>query len=291
MSLFNFNFYSGEVLGQNSSGIITFIEPIIATALGFLLAKGYDWLGGRKKINRAGEDLINEIHLLRNPIDKQVFSINEAIKILKQEKTVSPPLNFIFSLNTERVNFINRTDVVEFFDKYYSGNRFLAREKVNNIYAALEVITNNSKMLETLYNAFFERAEVETDKYKENNGLILRRLTHLAGEIARRDILPDSDPFYNKIHTLWKDNFGTSEPIDLFVKNKTFNIPLSEFLSNNFTDERVIDFNDFNYKCLDAYNCLDDLKKELILKFEIIITSLNTQFTELLKNIKDIKKK
>src|ERR1700722_10908475 len=123
MAYFDFNFYTGDVYGETTSSIIEFLKIIGGAIFGIAITKGVELFGERKRIKRTGEDLINEVLLLEEPIKKQIKSINELIALLKEEKTNTPILTYTLSLNTSRVKEINRNDVSKFFERHYKDRK------------------------------------------------------------------------------------------------------------------------------------------------------------------------
>jgi|SRR6185312_5434109 len=286
MSLFDFNFYSGDVHGESPSSMMEFFKIIGGAIFGIAVTKGYEWLGDKKRIKRSGTDLINEVLLLEEPIKKQVESVNNLIVLLKEEKTNIPQLTVSHSLNTSRIKEINRSDVVKYFEGHY-GNRKMSRKKVNQIYVSLDIIYYNHEQTKILFNSFLERGMICLQKCKESTDKMAHTIASYQSELQKRGVKIESDNLIYQLSLLFKTTFKQEESVDFILIKNSFYGQVSKILNDNRTDDRVSPISALSYNCNEAIKEYENLKKEIIFKFSKINESLEEQMEDLIEYTKE----
>jgi|GEM_PF-2196869 len=293
MSLFDLNFYSGDIHGQASSSWVEFIKTIGAAGFGIAITKGLEYLNDKKKVRKAGETIINEVYLLEEPLATQIASLNELVRLLKEKKIKTPLLELNFKLDTSRIKGINRNDVIRAFERRIGKSKD-AIDKANSIYTSLEVITYNISRMQVLFDEFLEKGENELLRCKSNTDRIVHKLADLSVQYERQRGKIDSDLFLKKVHELVNEHLikpnNEGKQVDFLDLKDNFFKPLSELLYEHRLDLRAGTLSEFTYQCKEGIRELLYLNIVMAFKFGKIAESLSQQKNKLLSYANDISK-
>ncbi|MEO8086223.1 MAG: hypothetical protein ABI763_05365 [Bacteroidota bacterium] len=283
LGLFDFNSYYGDT--TSNSWISKVMPVVIGAFLGFSLTKLSDYIKGRKSIRSAGTDLINEVSLLKSPIQKQAESLNKLVTQLKVDAFNAPTLELNFLLNTKRIELIDRSLAMEYFVKTYEGNRKNAREKLNNIFSGLDIIAYESKRIEQLFNYYLEQGTIYFKEWKTSADKIITYCANCTTDLERQGKPIESDAFVHSFFLL-TNTFAQAENQELFFLRDNFHTPLARLDADHRIDPRVSQLREYNYQCFQAIKELSALREECALKFGRISKSLESQYSKLETDIK-----
>ena len=283
LNFIDFNTYYGE---PSSNSLMSKVLPVIlGTFLGFGLSKLSEFITYKTSIKKAGTDLLNEISLLKLPIQRQTKELDELSILLKKENTEAIKLEINFSLNTKRIELIDRNKAVDYFVTKYKGDRKQAREKLNNIYVGLDIIAFENKRIEKLFEEYIQQGISLLELWKQNLDIIIQYCSDFIIDIEKREASIEEDTFISAFYSLYKNNFKEGSAQDIFIMRDSFHIPLAELTAKYRTDSRVIELRSPCYQCFQAIGGISALKEDCSIKCSRLSKSLTFQYSKIEKEI------
>lgn len=283
MGLFDFNYYYGE---SSSSGWLEKTLPtLMGVVIGFALNRGYDFLREKDAIKKAGEEFINELELFKEPLAKQITSLDDLIEKLNDPITKDANLVGSIPVDTDRITSINRLYVYKHFKKIVGNDAKEARRVVNKLYGTLKVCSMEFERIKVLFENFTKARRMEVKRFNASLNDLLGNFSDLVIQLEKQGMPLENDKLYSELLPYFNilSDKGAQMNIDEIVQH--ISTPIIHVTAKLRHDERSVIFSANNRACFTCYREYLDIKREFIYLTKSIhsnLTKLNTQFISLL---------
>lgn len=234
------------ILMQNDEKIdyFKYIFPIITLIIGIGINRLIDYRNDIKKIKKSGKRWLSELQVLKNPISYQIENIDEfLIEHNNQEKHILPSPKLVTTLNCEVFNSLDKSELVEFLERFKKYNFHEAVEYSNEINGLVSLLKSTYINFRTI----FEDYKINVSRHNE---AVSRHLQSLMKEFIQYGIQlekelekdPINDPRYKQIYDLMELEilpYQENNDFDLYKLEKDFFKPLITILSRLRNDDRT----------------------------------------------------
>jgi hypothetical protein len=283
MSLFDFNYYYGE--SSANSWLDKALPTLSGVVIGFILNRGYDHLKERAEIKKAGQEFINESELFKEPLAKQIKSLEELITKLNNPISTDANLVGNIPVDTDRITSINRLHVYKFFKRLTKGDAKEARRVVNKLYGTLKVCSMEAEKMKNLFENFTKNRRAEVKKFNASLNFLLGNFSNLITELEKQGNTPKDDKLHNTLLPIFTILYEQSANLNVDELVKQVSTPLAHITAEFRHDDRTIVFSTNNRDCFSYYREYLDIKREFLNEIENIKSTLSKLNEQLISQL------
>jgi len=279
---------------KNSFDFLKYLLPILTLLLGIGINKFLDKQLNKKKINKSGERWIAELRSLKEPLIKQVQSLQEFLKEHEKEEFKIPRLEIYSSLNGDIFKSLDKNELIQFIENNNKKLKFTEIVKISNkIHGYTSILIHLSETLKEKFNKFLSGVSLHTTSLSKNLQSFLRAFADFGVYIERQTENPMLDARYKPIAELYKEHitpYLNEGDYNVFVLDKDFFMPIIDILSHQRFDESIKPLTRATTSCLDDIKGIRFEKKYMTDNVKTILEHYNEQIENLDKIINKIEK-
>ena len=284
MSIVDINYYAEGVQSQSSNWLDKSLPAILGILIGFGLNRLYDYIKEQKLIKKSGDTFLLELNLFKEPLSKQIESLNSCIAELESPDFKPIKLTANIPIDQDRFKTIDRLMVYKYFVKLNSNNIEEARKEVNKLYGILKVTEMESERMKSYFENFITLGSAEHKKFNNSINELLRIFSKLRIDIEKRAENPDNDELIKELTPLF-ELVSSSSDKNLIQITEIFCKPLSHILARFRLDERI-ETMAINLKiCYDCFKEHKSIKESYTSKFKNLKLSFEKRQDEMVQII------
>jgi len=289
MGLIDFKYYS-EAMGSDSANWVEKSLPtLVGVFIGFGLNRLYEFVKERNEIKKSGEELINEMELVRETVLKQAESIEITLNQLSSNDPSKLRLVNYIMADTERYKSINRLHVYRYFSKKLKPDSKTARRVVNKLYKSVLVAETESIRMSSYFDEFLSAG---TNIHKEFNkalNLLASDFNEMIRAIEKDDRNPKQDEFIMAMFPI-VDLIRKNQDKDYIQLIDIFCRPAAEKLNDFSIDDRTIILGRNLKICFQCFNDYNAANKKLIFLLQQLEITYKSLEIEILNNSEILQK-
>jgi hypothetical protein len=279
---------SGESISNDT--IFTVLVTIGIFLFGYLLNR---WNDNRKEKNRLVQlyhYYSNLIELLKDPIEKQIQSLIEFAKQLKNKEDLH---YFVTSYTAFSLNLIDEISNHDLY-KIFVNNKNGTLKQKTAIYKQLNSNTTyliaSENYIKKEFNLFTEKLELYDEKFKNHLQKTSEHYDKIITNNAQNGVDPENDVFFVRLIELRNNWIENNENFrDIYVAREHFIEPLLNFCRQNIEDSRVELLLQDALNCVYAMNNLNDTKWVYRRTFLLTARKMRTALRDVLLSLGDFK--
>lgn len=280
MGFINFNFFSELAEPPSDSWIDKSFPALIGVILGFGLNRLFEHFKERKLIERAGEDFLNELNLLKEPLHKQIEAIKSVINVLKERnKTFSMNITITLPLDNERFNANERLFVYKYFKSRYKKEE--SRKIVNQLYGIIKIVEAERKRIQDFFEKYIEEEKDEVKIFHAAISRMGRIFSSLLDQEEKKGNKIENDRFLFELYKIFMPSYKGNERRGLPEAIETICKPITEIISRHRFDDRHHKLTEQGQICFDCFHRHNSLNSTL----EYQLTQINISLEGLLKQL------
>lgn len=158
---------------QDDDNIVVIVLPILTLILGVFLEKGWEAIKENRKFHKNIKRWKLELYGLIKPLENQANSLKEFNSELKKNKDIMPSLGFETALDCEVFNLLERTELLDYYQKIQELKEKDALEKVNKISANIKATKFYHNLIIEKYNDYKSGRSAHTSAFNQSLNAIL----------------------------------------------------------------------------------------------------------------------
>jgi len=282
MGFINFNYFSELAEPSADSWFDKSFPTLIGVIVGFGLNRLLEHFKERKSIKLAGEDFLNELNLLKEPLQKQIEAIKSVVDVLKRSnKTFSMNIAITLPLDHERFNAKERLFVYKYFKNKYKKDA--SRKIVNQLYGIVKIVEAERNRIQDFFEKYIEGEKAEVKIFHAAISKMGRIFSSLLDEVEKGGGKIENDKFLFEVYQILIPVYQGNEQIGLPEAVETICKPIAEIISRNRFDDRHHKLTEQSQICFDCFHRHKSLNSTL----EFQLTQINISLEGLLKQLNE----
>ena len=281
MSFIDINHYYESATASSGGWMEKTIPTLVGVLIGFGLNKAHDYYKNKKDVTIAGEDFVNELNLLSEPLENQLSSLDKAIAQMESKDLVTPNVTINIAFVSQRFESIDRLKVSKYFKQ---TKKEQGRKIVNHLTALVKRVEIDAERIEKYFNEYMAESQKQFDVFHQAANRMLREFSEEVAKVEKEGKTFDSDPLI-KDALPFLSRFSRNENLNLVQLTEHVCYPILEVTGKHRTHERSKVLSRQNAFCFDAYKATLEAKSIFAERLKQIKTSIKEIQTQLQSNL------
>lgn len=265
------------------------IFPVFTLLVGIAINKFIDWLNDRKKIIKAGKRWAAELICMKSPIDSQIEYINKFLTEHRENVYKIPDMSIIPLLNCESFNSLDKSELLEYFEKIKKLSYVDASKRANRVNMFTTILKMHYSSLNTKFEESLLALGSLTGMLNDKLQILLSLFGDYGVEIERstsKDPLENED--YKKLFVHFRMVIENQELLnDVFVLNDRFFKPVLAELAAQRLNQSLNPIRNIIKDCIEPIKKIEMEKYYLNLNLSSIVGYLNLDKSDLESVLKE----